>query len=65
MSNLLTALSTEAGMTPEQILEELLGEFGVEINEKILTGYQCDCSRERIEKALISLGKERAGRYDP
>ena len=48
----------DAGMTPEQILEELLGEFGVEINEKIPTGYQCDCSRERIEKALISLGKK-------
>lgn len=48
----------DAGMAPEQILEELLGEFGVEINEKIPTGYQCDCSRERIEKALISLGKK-------
>ena len=48
----------DAGMTPEQILEELLGEFGVEINEKIPTGYQCDCSRERLEKALISLGKK-------
>ena len=30
----------------------------MEINEKIPTGYQCDCSRERIEKALISLGKK-------
>ena len=25
---------------------------------EIPTGYQCDCSRERIEKALISLGKK-------
>ena len=48
----------DAGMTPEQILEELLGEFGLEINEKVETKYHCDCSRERIEKALISIGKK-------
>ena len=48
----------DAGMTPEQILEELLGEFGLEINEKTETKYHCDCSRERIEKALISIGKK-------
>lgn len=48
----------DAGMTPEQILEELLGEFGLEINEKIPTQYHCNCSRERIEKALISIGKK-------
>lgn len=48
----------DAGMTPEQILEELLGEFGLEINEKIPTEYHCDCSKERIEKALISIGRK-------
>jgi molecular chaperone Hsp33 len=48
----------DAGSTPEQILEELLGEFGLEINETIPTGYHCDCSRERIERALISIGKK-------
>jgi molecular chaperone Hsp33 len=48
----------DAGSTPEQILEELLGEFGLEISETIPTGYHCDCSRERIERALISIGKK-------
>lgn len=48
----------DAGMSPEEILEELLGEFGLEINEKIPTQYHCNCSRERIEKALISIGKK-------
>lgn len=48
----------DAGMTPEQILEELLGEFGLDINEKVETKYHCDCSKERIEKALISIGKK-------
>ncbi|MCC8049656.1 MAG: Hsp33 family molecular chaperone HslO [Clostridiales bacterium] len=46
------------GMSPETILEELLGEFGLEITETIPTHYHCDCSRERIERALISLGKK-------
>lgn len=47
----------DAGMTPEQILEELLGEFGLEINEKMPVQYHCDCSKERVEKALVSIGK--------
>jgi len=48
----------DAGMGPEQILEELLGEFHLEILDKIPTQYHCDCSRERIERVLISLGKK-------
>ena len=48
----------DSGMTPEQILEELLGEFGLEINDTLPTRYHCNCSRERIEKALISIGKK-------
>lgn len=48
----------DAGMTPEQILEELLGEFGLEINERESVGYRCDCSKQRVEKALISIGRK-------
>lgn len=48
----------DQGMTPEQILEELLGEFGLEINDTMPARYRCDCSRERIERALISIGKK-------
>jgi molecular chaperone Hsp33 len=48
----------DEGKTPEQILEELLGEFELEINDTIPTAYHCDCSRERIEKALISIGRK-------
>ena len=46
----------EAGMTPEDILQELLGEFGLDIMEKHEVSFQCNCSTERIEKALISIG---------
>ena len=48
----------DLGMTPEQILGELLGEFGLEINDTIPAQYRCDCSRERIERALISIGRK-------
>ncbi len=52
-----TAMLDE-GKTPEQILELLLGEFGLVINEKLPVAYRCDCSKERVEKALISIGKK-------
>lgn len=48
----------DEGWTPEEILGALLGEFGLEINEKSEISYHCDCSKERIEKALISIGKK-------
>ena len=48
----------DRGMSPEDILEEVLGEFGVRIVDKCKTGFHCNCSRERVEKALISIGRK-------
>lgn len=48
----------ERGLTPEDILNEVLGEFGVEILDKIPTSFYCNCSKERVEKVLLSLGKK-------
>lgn len=48
----------DAGMTPEQILEQILGEFGLEITDTVPTQFYCNCSRERVEKALVSIGKK-------
>ncbi len=47
----------EQGHTPEQILEEVLGEGNVQILEKMPVAFECHCSKERIENALLSLGK--------
>lgn len=47
----------ETGKTPEEILESVLGEFGLEITDRMPVAFQCDCSRERVEKVLLSLGK--------
>lgn len=46
----------EQGATPEKLLEQVLGEFHPEITETIPVEYHCDCSRERVTKALISIG---------
>lgn len=48
----------DAGSTPEQLLELLLGDWGLEINDTLPARYVCDCSRERVERALISIGKK-------
>lgn len=53
----ITAL-LDAGNTPEMILEHILGEFGLEINEKMPACFYCNCTKERVEKALISVGKK-------
>jgi molecular chaperone Hsp33 len=45
----------EDGKMPEDILEELLGEFGLEITEKMPVRFQCSCSKEMIKNALITL----------
>lgn len=48
----------DQGLTPEGILEELLGEFGLTINDTIPTAFSCNCSKERVEKAIISIGSK-------
>ena len=47
----------EAGMTPEDILGQVCGSLGVVFLETAEISYQCYCSRERVEAALISLGR--------
>jgi molecular chaperone Hsp33 len=46
--------SLDQGMTPEDILKQLLGD--IVITEKTPVQFQCNCSKERVEKALISIG---------
>ncbi len=48
----------DEGRTPESILEYVLGEYGLEILDRTDMRFYCNCSKERIEKALISVGKK-------
>ena len=48
----------DEGKTPEDLINLVLKDLEPMIYEKIPVSYRCDCSRERIEKALISIGKK-------
>lgn len=45
------------GLTPEQIIDKVLDGFEPEIMDERIVEYRCNCSQERVERALISLGK--------
>ncbi len=47
----------DEGMTPEMILEYVLGDFGLEILDRMTTRFACGCSMERTRKMLVSIGK--------
>ena len=48
----------DVGNTPETILQYILGDLGLEINEKLPAKFTCNCNKSRIERALISVGKK-------
>ena len=48
----------DRGYTPEKILEELLGNVGLEITDTIPAQFSCGCSKERVEKAVASIGRK-------
>lgn len=46
------------GMTPEELLNEILKGLDVVITDTMPAEFYCDCSKERVEKAVISTGKK-------
>ena len=48
----------DAGNSPEMILEHILGEFGLEILDRLPTRFVCNCTKDRVEKAIVSIGKK-------
>ena len=45
----------ERGMKPEDIIMDVLDGFSPEILERVPVGYRCNCTRDRVERALISI----------
>ncbi len=45
-----------AGETPEELMRGLLGD--IEVEGELTPRYHCNCNRERVTKALISLGRD-------
>lgn len=48
----------DQGMSPEEILEYILADVGLEITDKRPTSFECNCTKERVEKAIISIGEK-------
>lgn len=48
----------EEGHTPESLLSTVLDGFDVEIVDQVPTEFYCNCSKSRVEKALISIGRK-------
>lgn len=48
----------EQGHTAESLLEAVLDGFDIEFTDKVPTEFYCNCSKERVEKALISIGRK-------
>lgn len=48
----------DKGYTPEMLLKEVLGDLNVEILDTMPTKFYCDCSKQRVSKALIGVGKK-------
>lgn len=46
------------GLSPEQILEQILGEDNMTVLETMPVKFSCVCSEQRIYNAIISLGSE-------
>ncbi len=44
------------GMTPEEICRHVLSEFELDVLDTASPEYKCNCSRSRVEKALIGTG---------
>ena len=53
----MTAL-LESGMTPEDILKSLLGDMGLQILDRMPARFHCNCSKERVRKAVVSVGRK-------
>ena len=52
----------DKGMTLEQIVQTVLDGFTVDFLQTDEIGYRCACSREKVERALISMGKTELGK---
>ena len=48
----------DSGMDGEAVLQTVLADFEVEILEKTPVEYRCYCTRDRVTRTLISLGRE-------
>ncbi|MBR1599810.1 MAG: Hsp33 family molecular chaperone HslO [Lachnospiraceae bacterium] len=47
----------DKGMTPSQMMEKLFDGYSIEFTNETTPLYKCDCSKDRVYKALMSVGR--------
>ena len=47
----------DEGKDPEEILRTVLNGLDLQVTDQSPVSFQCDCSKERVERALISIGR--------
>lgn len=55
--NSITSL-LDQDMSPEDILQFVLGDLGVTFTDRIEPAFYCNCDKPRVEKAIISIGEK-------
>lgn len=48
----------EQGMTPTDMINKLFKGYDITMNDSITPNYHCDCSKERVEKAIMSISRK-------
>lgn len=48
----------KGGKSPEEVLMEILGDMELKFSERKAIGFKCDCSRERMFRGILTLGKD-------
>ncbi|NCB99680.1 MAG: Hsp33 family molecular chaperone HslO [Clostridia bacterium] len=48
----------EEGNTPEDIIARVLDGMDVEVMDKLPTQFACNCTKDRVEKAIVSIGRD-------
>ena len=48
----------DQGYTPEQMLEVLFEDLGLVITDTLPTQFSCNCSKKRVEQAVVSIGRK-------
>ncbi|MGN0436944.1 MAG: Hsp33 family molecular chaperone HslO [Lachnospiraceae bacterium] len=46
------------GMSPEDMMNKLFAGYDIQINDTIIPEYHCNCSKERVYKAIVSIGRK-------
>lgn len=48
----------DQGMTPEDMMRQLFKGYDISINDSIVPEYHCDCLKQRVYKAVMSIGQK-------